>query len=261
MNKCLRYMLQGLLLLVSSFAVSQPADQLNVLTHTSLSDVKPLALSSEQHQWLEQKKVLRMGVYNHDTPPFSLITYPNNYEGLNADYISIIGQQLGLKIQLVTFQNMAERLHALQNDEIDIIPNANADYGTSGLSLTVPYSIERPVFAVNINMKTTLPADLEGVTVAVTQGYWPLTELKRLYPKAQFQLYDNYQEALSAVAYGKTQAYLGTVVSISRNFSTSLRIERSAFNSFRNNSFALNKTSPLATLINSALNSIPQEKN
>ncbi|WP_254633485.1 transporter substrate-binding domain-containing protein [Pantoea sp. GbtcB22] len=260
MNKRLCSILLSLLLMVPVSVFSEQMDHLNLLTHTSLNDIKPLALTPDQRQWLQQKKVLRMGVFAYDSPPYSLITLPDNYEGLNADYISIIGKKLGLEVQLVIFQKAEERLRALRNNEIDVIPNSTAQYNSPGIVFSEPYNIEYPILAVSNGMKAGLPADLDNFSVAVAAGYWPLNELKKIYPKAIFKIYDNYQQALSAVAFGDTQVYLGPSFLVSRNFINNLRIERFSLLPPRNTSFSLNKSSPLAELINSALNAVPVEK-
>ncbi|MEX5585712.1 transporter substrate-binding domain-containing protein, partial [Pseudomonas lurida] len=79
-------------------------------------------------------------------------------------------------------------------------------------------------------------------------------------PHAHFRLYDNYQDALSAVAFGQAQAFLGNSYSLSRNFLNNVQLERFSELPVREVGFALNKNDGmLVDLINQAMAALPQE--
>jgi two-component system sensor histidine kinase EvgS len=58
------------------------------------------------------------------------------------------------------------------------------------------------------------------------RGTIPLSQAKATYPNARFRLFDSYQEALSAVAFGQSRVYLGNSYSLSRNYLNNIHVER-----------------------------------
>lgn len=253
-----------LLILLFFFPFSIPlvqAETWGLLTHAPLVDVKQLPVSAEQRLWLKRKQVLTMGILAYDSPPYGLRTLTKEYEGLNAEYIGLVAAQLGLQVKLVQFDNSEQLWRALSNGEIDVIPNVTVAQFNKRFAMSVPYYHENLILAVKTSDREVLPADLAGVTVAMVEGYVALKDVQQQYPRAQIQVFDNYQEALSAVAFGSARVFLGNRYPIGRNFLNNLRIERFASLPERQVSFALRQsTSPLETLLNSALLAITPEK-
>ncbi|MEB5974929.1 transporter substrate-binding domain-containing protein [Pantoea dispersa] len=201
MNK---YLSTILLLLQCSVLFSIPqvqAESWGLLTHAPLSDVKQLPVSEEDRLWLVRKQTLIMGILTYDSPPYGLRTLTKEYEGLNADYIGLVAAQLGLQVRLVQFKNSEERWRALKNGEIDVIPEVTVTELPQRYVMSFPYYQEKMILAVKSSDRAPLPSDLAGVSVAMVEGYVPLNDVKQQYPQAQIQISDNYQEALSAVAF------------------------------------------------------------
>lgn len=237
------------------------AETWGLLTHAPLADVQPLPVSAEQRLWLQRKQTLTMGILNYDSPPYGLRTLTNEYEGLNADYIGLVAAQLGLQVKLVQFENSEQRWRALSNGDIDIIPNVTVAQIPQRFVTSVPYYHESLILAVKTSDRESLPTDLAGITVTMVEGYVSLKDVQQQYPRAKIQIFDNYQEALSAVAFGSARVFLGNRYPIGRNFLNNLRIERFASLPVRQVSFALRQsTSPLALLINRSLLAISPEK-
>ena len=237
------------------------AEKWSLLLHTTLNDLAPLSVTPAQQQWLKHKQTLRVGIMNTDFPPYGFRTYANDYEGLSADYLGVVSRQLGLKVQLIPYDNAGEMWRALIDGYIDLIP------GFTGLSapdrplFSLPYSHEQPILAVKNAYLDTLPADLANVRVSVASGYVAPEEITRAYPEARVQVFDDYQQAMSAVSYGDTRVYIGNSYPVSRNFLNNLRIERFADVPVREARFLLrSEDKPLVDLINQALQAIPQEK-
>src|SRR5690606_20025063 len=57
------------------------------------------------------------------------------------------------------------------------------------------------------------PHRLTGLRVAMTEDYLPLAPLKAMFPGAIFATYESREAALSALAFGKADMYLGDAVS------------------------------------------------
>lgn len=252
-----------MLLLVPIFAAAVKDESWSLLTHVYLSDadLQPLSVTAQQRQWLQHKRAITVGIFAHDSPPFTLLTSTNEYEGINADYLGLISAKLGLEVRFKAYKNPEQRRLALERGEIDVIPNSPGGTDSADYFFTSPYATEHPAIAVKVSDRQRLPDNLENVSVAIVSGYWPLSDLEARYPHARFQVYDNYQEALSAVAYGRARAYFGNGYPISRNFINNLHIVRFATAIVRTNSFVLhNSSSPLPALFNDAYQTISPEK-
>jgi two-component system sensor histidine kinase EvgS len=57
-----------------------------------------MALSAPQQQWLENKHALVVGILPTDAPPYGIRNTTRQYEGMRADYIGLIAEQLGLQV-------------------------------------------------------------------------------------------------------------------------------------------------------------------
>ena len=83
-----------------------------------------LNFTSEEQAWLQAHPVIRVGI-DRDFAPYEWIDAKNNYVGLSADYIALIGQRLGVKLDIIKDKSWTEILEMAQRGELDMISNAN----------------------------------------------------------------------------------------------------------------------------------------
>ncbi|MBP3932747.1 MAG: PAS sensor protein, partial [Pseudomonas sp.] len=57
---------------------------------TSFVDIKPLQLDASEQQWLANHGALRVGITIGDHEPVDITDDLNNYQGISADYLSIV---------------------------------------------------------------------------------------------------------------------------------------------------------------------------
>ncbi|WP_231853689.1 transporter substrate-binding domain-containing protein [Erwinia billingiae] len=244
-----------LLLLIPAHAA-----EYHLLMRAFTPSLQRLDVTPEQRAYLQQKKQLVVGILNEDAPPFGMINNRHEFEGLSADYIGRIGWQLNLPVVIRSYPTITAQWQALAQGEIDLIPSVPQFRKDSDFQLSRPYASEKPVLGVNTDDKQPLPEDLNEITVAMAKDYLPLAMVKDAYPAAHFRLYDNYQDALSAVAFGQAQAYLGNSYSLSRNFLNNVKLERFSNLPERDVGFAFSLNNPmLITLANRAIAALPQE--
>lgn len=230
-----------------------------LLSHIHAPDSPALTLTPEQQNWLQHKRVLNIGIRVNDAPPYSLRTINHEYEGLSADYLAIVAARLNLKVNVVRYERDELLWRALARGEIDLIPSITAFPPTNSYISSAAYAAEQPLIAIRSTNAEPLPADLADKRVAMAADYLPLDVVKAVYPKARFQIYDTYQEALSAVAFNNAQVYIGNSYPVVRNYLNNLRIERVAKIPARKIVFALRRSDTiLHTLINQILAEIPQ---
>ncbi|HEM8611959.1 TPA: hypothetical protein U2Q68_001714, partial [Citrobacter amalonaticus] len=58
----------------------------------------PVYLSEDDKRWLQQKKSLRVAVYESVQPPLVMTTLTGRYRGMNADYLALIQHSLNTRI-------------------------------------------------------------------------------------------------------------------------------------------------------------------
>ncbi|AHF68125.1 histidine kinase [Pseudomonas cichorii JBC1] len=106
-------------------------------------DVK---LDAAQWQWVRSKRELILGTSAPDYPPFDITISGNDYEGITADYASIISRALDLPIKVQRFENREAAMNALITGQIDLLGSANGfEAMDRSIKLTTPYAVDQPV--------------------------------------------------------------------------------------------------------------------
>ena len=245
-------------LLVFSFPVISHAENWSLLTHVDVQSPPLSQLTEAQSEWIKNKRRLVVGIQSVDTPPYGMRTLSSEYEGLSADFLSQVAGLLGMSVELVSFQNDEQIWQALSSGKIDLISSVTASLVSNNFVASTAFAWEQPVIAVKSKDSRESSAELNGLRIAMAADYLPLSAITRAYPQSQVQIFDTYQEALSAVAYGNAQAYIGNSYSVGRNYVNNLRIDRLAALPEREISFALRKDNlQLLQIINLAIKNVP----
>ncbi|MCY1392434.1 Sensor histidine kinase RcsC [compost metagenome] len=220
------------------------------------------ALDSTDRQWLARKQVLRLGISAPDYPPLDINISENDYEGLTADYAGLLGDQLGVRIEVLRYPSRGEAIAALHGGQIDLLGSANTfEIADPQLVLSFPYAADQPVIVTPAGKARDSDDRLDNLDLAMVDHYLPRSEVQGLYPNARLHLYPSIQSAIAAVAFGRADAYLGDAISsdylIGKNFLGSVQLshfvarEQTAF------AFALKRNNPLLLrVVDAALRSI-----
>jgi len=180
----------------------------------SLSSSAPPALSRADRQWLEQRKVLRLGTSAPDYPPFDINVSQRDYEGLTADYAGLIGEQLKVAIEVLHYPSRGQAIQALQRGEIDLLGSANGyEEANAELLLSLPYADDQAIIATPLGKPRAPGDDLAGVRLAMVDHYLPVERIRQAYPRAILQLHASSMAALSAVTQGDADAFIGDAIS------------------------------------------------
>lgn len=199
--------------LVSSGALLANSEPRQLLAR-SVSAAAPLALSSEDRQWLQQRQRLVLGSSRPDYPPLEINVSQRDYEGLSADYAGIIAEQLGIDIEVRRFDSRHEAIAALRDGRIDLLGSSNAfEAADAQLSLSARYADDLPVIVTRERASLKNTSDLAGLRLAMVDHYLPASSVRALYPKAQLSLYRSTLAGLAAVELGEADAYLGDAIS------------------------------------------------
>lgn len=232
----------------------------------SVSAAAPLALSTEERHWLQQRQHLVLGSSRPDYPPLEINVSQHDYEGLSADYAGIIAEQLGTTIEVRRYDSRHEAIAALRDGRIDLLGSSNAfEAADAQLSLSSSYADDLPVIVTREGRSLKNTPDLAGLRLAMVDHYLPASSVRRLYPKAQLSLYRSTLAGLAAVELGEADAYLGDAIStdfaIGKSYQGTLKIDHFCQVAPGAFAFAMASDNPrLQQLVNKALARISESE-
>ena len=182
----------------------------------SLLHAEALPLSEAEQRWLNEHPEIRLGI-DPDWAPFEYRDEENTYRGMAADFISLMSQRLGIRMQPETIDNGNEVLLAAKGLQVDLLPAAmKTPQREEYLNFTQPY-LDFPM--VIISRQDTLfigeLADLTGKRTAVVSGYVSHELLETNHPELTLAPYTTINEALKALSVGEVDAFVGNLASIS----------------------------------------------
>ncbi|MDB6048714.1 MAG: diguanylate cyclase [Pseudomonas sp.] len=173
-----------------------------------------LTLSDEENSWLGSHKELRLGVDN-TWPPFEFRDAQGNYQGLAAEYVSLIEKRLGITLKPVASQDWNEVLNRAKKGDIDILPGAmSTPERQRYLAFTPPY-LDFPIviLAHKSGEHPRTIKDLQGLRVAVVENYAAHELLRSQHPELHLSPLPNLNSALQALATGEVDAVVGDLAS------------------------------------------------
>lgn len=199
-----------LVLLVSRGAVA--AQSLPFTLAAPFEPVRPLALNVSDRQWLEQRKGLRVGIVIADNEPIDITTDGNRYQGISADYLSLLAGKLDMPVQLMGFSQRDDAIDALRDGRIDLLSSASSfERGQAGLIFSQSYMPDRSV--VVGQRSALLPVHgLAGKKIVVLDDYADPQALQSLYPGSQIILAPSLYSAMEALGQREVDALVGNEV-------------------------------------------------
>lgn len=221
MNRRTFRMPRGLCLLVACLlawslpwepALASVAKSLPFKLVRAFVDLEPLELAPAQRQWLRAHPTLRVGIAIDDYQPIDITRDRNRYQGISADYLSLVGERLGVGMEVLGFAEREQAVEALRNGTIDVLTSANGyERGVSGLRFTSDYMPDRSVVVVRRD-EPDLGDDLRGKKVVLLDGYANAAQVHAAYPDSQVMLSPNLYSGLEALNQGDTDAFIGNEV-------------------------------------------------
>ena len=244
---------------------AQAADYFTLLGRSSPAhmDVK---LDSRQWQWVRGKRELILGTSAPDYPPFDISISGNDYEGITADYASIISRALDLPVRVQRFENREAAMNALKQGQIDLPGSANGfEAVDSEIRLSQPYAVDQPVLVTRIGETRSLSDGLKGLRLSMVYHYLPTDTVKALYPDATLTTYPSFQNAINAVAFNQADVFLGDTIStqyiINKGYLNNVQMANFGKHEANGFSFAVSKDqAPLLDIVNQTLKAIPVEE-
>jgi two-component system sensor histidine kinase EvgS len=173
---------------------------------------QPMALEELEREWLQQKKTLRVGISIDDYEPIDITSDRNRYQGVSADYLSLISAKLGVPVLVTGFAKREQAVAALMAGEVDMLTSASGyERAIEGLAFPQDYLPDRTV-VVGRNDNPSLTTSLSGKRVALLEGYADANSVHRLYPDSDIVVAPSMFSAMEALAQGDVDAFIGNEV-------------------------------------------------
>lgn len=223
-------------------------------------------LDKNQRTWLQEKRILRVGISSPDYPPFDMTTSGQDYEGLTADYTGLLSKALNVSIRVQRFSTREQAIDALVQGTIDLLGTSNGYEATNpDLVLSIPYAVDQPVLVSREGENRSLTQGLQGLRLSMVYHYLPLADVKKLYPKAIVQPYPSYQNAINAVAFDQADVFLGDTISthymINKGYLKNIKMANFSKHEAYGFSFAVRRDNPmLLDILNTTLAAIPNSE-
>ena len=181
------------------------------------STVPPLTATPQEVAYLSQFKSLRIGTIT-GVPLLNDTDDRGHHVGIASEFTAFIAYQLGLPIELTSFDTNEKMLEALYAGEIDLIPYfAITDERKKSMLFTDPY-LEMPWLTLG-RVDNTLYWDLGSLTdktLALRKQHPLLPMVIQKYPDIEIVLTNSAVESVDAVASGNADATIETKLYVNR---------------------------------------------
>ncbi|UUT22949.1 transporter substrate-binding domain-containing protein [Pseudomonas sp. T8] len=187
--------------IISAWGATKTSEHLQLLSQLS-SEHRDIQLSEQDWAWLRHKRKLTLGVSLPSFPPLDIVYGDGNYEGISANMVALLSQQLGIEISVLNLTDRAEALEALQSGKIDLLSGANNfELDTHPVRLSRPYAEDSPAIFRRQGDIRSLPKNLSGATIAMAEDYRSPKDVQNLFPQAQLVQFKSQTEAMAALAF------------------------------------------------------------
>ena len=175
-------------------------------------------LTSEETKWLnENKDEIKIG-YTTDYPPVEFLD-DDKYVGISADYFKLLEKKLGIKINMVEFDNWDELIEQAKSRKISGITAATKTPERSEyLDFTVPYILNPNVIITRKNFSENLTFEKLANTsmeILVVEGYDIIEFLNERFPKLEYKTVKTPSDGMRMVAFGEADAMIIEIMSAS----------------------------------------------
>jgi len=173
------------------------------------------ALSEAESQWLRKLPVLRVG-FEVDRYPYSFMDGEGRFDGLAAEYLAQLGEQLGLRLQPVPARDWEELQQKVRAGGIDLVAAGTPDdFHHDDVAFSRAYEYFPQVIVVSTQGPAIAGArDLDGRVVAVRDEAGLIDRLQIQLGRTIFHPVSSNEAGLAMVAERQADAYIGTLPAI-----------------------------------------------
>ena len=263
MNPLVRFFLLLLALVTPPALADIPYQPLLINSRESYTPNR-FELDDPAWRWLGQKQVINVAVWRPSIPPLDMFTEEGRYEGITADYVLLISQYLGLRVNVHEYPSREAAIAALNSGAADLVvdPTGKMFPLDSALVMSERLTSDNPVLVHPLRAGNSPFQYEEGMQLAVSQWYLDYAWLEKRFPHARIVRFESDDAALASVAFGDSDFYIGSLVAttylLDRNYSSYLEVQESYPERDTGSRLVLRKDQAmLLSSINRALAAIP----
>ncbi|QLK60043.1 transporter substrate-binding domain-containing protein [Enterobacteriaceae bacterium Kacie_13] len=153
--------------------------------------------------------VLRVGTFTGQEAPYQINSSVQAYEGMDADYIKVLGELLNAQVEVYNFNDRPSALKALREGRIDILPNNNGEMPPDVVK-SKPYFYDQQVEVTRKG--ATVPAAKRQIGYIGGELNW--VKLTQAYPNDYLVEFKNQLQALEGVAYARIDIFVGGMLGV-----------------------------------------------
>ena len=199
--------LSGVLLaLITTHTPAQEPQPTDLLVNAPIT-APPVTFDVQTQAWLATHPHVSVAVWNGALPPLHMGFEQDKFEGVTADYLGVIGQTTGLRLDIRRFASRAEAMSALLQGRIDMLALHDVSEGQQGpITQSRPYLLNRKVLVRRIGETVQATDDMQGQRLAYVGDEAVGAALHKQYPRAQLIPYSNHLISLASLVYDQADA-------------------------------------------------------
>jgi len=179
---------------------------------------KRVKLTAAEQAWLGNHPSISVGG-SPDWTPFNFTNEKGQYRGIANDYLQLIGEKTGLSFK-VNIAPWSINLQKAKESKIDLL---GAVYLTKDrshfLNFSTPYFEVLDFFFIRDGVAAETLEDLNGMRVAIPEGYAHIKFLQKHFPKIEVVIVKTFSEAIDAVLEKRAELLYDTYGSLMYTFS------------------------------------------
>lgn len=185
------------------------------LDESSLPTSLPGRMSASETQLLKTLPTLRVG-YEADRFPYTFSNEQGKLDGLASEYLDVLKERLGLRVELVPISNWTRLQHTVSAGEVDMIIAGSAnDFDVDDMLFSQPYDYFPEVIVTRMKGPPVAgPADLNGLQVAARSESGLISRLAALIRDGKIVPVGSNEAGLAMLADGRVDAFVGTLPAI-----------------------------------------------
>jgi polar amino acid transport system substrate-binding protein len=172
-------------------------------------------LTPEEKAWLKSHQVIQL-LGDSGWPPIGFTDPTGRYQGVAADYINLIGRRLGIRFEVISDYAWPQMIRLIKSGKANGIScMVKEEELAQWLSFSEPYFVSPHVIVTKKQTPTIFGIeDLAGKTLAIEEGVFLQSRLKKQYTKIILKPVKNTGAALESVSGGEAHAYVGNLMVI-----------------------------------------------
>jgi signal transduction histidine kinase len=167
-------------------------------------------LTANEQAWLNKYNGVIKLAHDPNFAPYEFLHNNNDYKGIGPDYIQLLENKTGIRLQLVNLQDWGMILNAARSKEIDILAvAASTEMRREFLNFTKPYLTTRAVIITRTSVDKELSIDdLKGMRVTLVNDYVWDEYVSRDYPDLEIDRVTDPLVGMRKVSFGMSDAMI-----------------------------------------------------